>query len=143
MDTGVLCEDNDQAMAVRSQFQQIVRALYSSPPVHGILLVSTILNDPELKKLWEAELGVITNRMLKMRTALRQSLEELNSSLSWEHITNQVGMFWFSGLSPEQVEQLRSRFHIYVTPDSRISIAGITKSNVEYVANAIHEVTRS
>lgn len=54
----VLCADNDQAVAVRSQFQQIVRALYSSPPVHGILLVSTILNDPELKKLWEAELEV-------------------------------------------------------------------------------------
>lgn len=54
----VLCADNDQAVAVRSQFQKIVRALYSSPPVHGILLVSTILNDPELKKLWEAELEV-------------------------------------------------------------------------------------
>lgn len=139
----VLCADNDQAIAVRSQFQQIVRALYSSPPVHGILLVSTILNDPELRKLWEAELEVITNRMLKIRAALRQSLEESNSSLSWEHLTNQVGMFWFSGLSPNQIEQLRSRFHIYITPDSRISIAGIAKGNVEYVANAIHEVTRS
>lgn len=56
----VLCADNKQAKAVRSQFQQIVRAMYSSPPVHGILLVSTILNDPELRKLWEEELEVRT-----------------------------------------------------------------------------------
>uniref|UniRef100_A0A5B7C3G6 Aspartate aminotransferase n=1 Tax=Davidia involucrata TaxID=16924 RepID=A0A5B7C3G6_DAVIN len=138
----VLCADAKQAIAIKSQLQQIVRAMYSSPPVHGILLVSTILSDPDLKALWEEEIKVMANRIIKMRTTLRQSLEKLDSPLNWEHITDQVGMFCFSGLSPKQVDQLAREFHIYMTQDGRISMAGVTTSNENYLANAIHEVTK-
>ncbi|KAH9673287.1 Aspartate aminotransferase [Citrus sinensis] len=78
----ILCVDSKQAAAIRSQIQQIARAMYGSPPVHGILLVATILSDPNLKSLWIDEVK---------RTTLRQNLEKLGSSLNWEHITNQVG----------------------------------------------------
>lgn len=52
--------DAKQAVAIKSQLQHITRAMYSSPPVHGILLVSTILSDPHLKELWKKELKVVT-----------------------------------------------------------------------------------
>ncbi|KDO49650.1 hypothetical protein CISIN_1g013839mg [Citrus sinensis] len=139
----ILCVDSKQAAAIRSQIQQIARAMYGSPPVHGILLVATILSDPNLKSLWIDEVKIMADRIQRKRTTLRQNLEKLGSSLNWEHITNQLGMFCFSGLTPYQVDRLAKEFHIYMTQDGRISMAGVTTGNVNYLANAIHEVTRS
>ncbi|TXG58938.1 hypothetical protein EZV62_016767 [Acer yangbiense] len=139
----ILCADSNQVGSIRSQLQRIARAMYSSPPVHGVLLVSTILSDPYLKSLWIEEVKTMANRIRGMRTTLQDSLERLDSPLNWEHITNQVGMFCFSGLTPDQVDRLAREFHIYMTHDGRISMAGVTTGNVSYLANAIHETTRS
>jgi aspartate aminotransferase len=139
----VLCEDPKQAVAVKSQLQQLARPMYSNPPLHGAQLVSTILEDPELKSLWLKEVKVMADRIIGMRTTLRESLEKLGSPLSWEHVTKQIGMFCYSGLTPEQVDRLTSEYHIYMTRNGRISMAGVTTGNVGYLANAIHEVTKS
>ncbi|GJM90699.1 hypothetical protein PR202_ga07004 [Eleusine coracana subsp. coracana] len=131
-----------QAVAVKSQLQQLARPMYSNPPVHGALVVSIILNDPELKSLWLQEVKGMADRIIGMRTALKENLEKLGSPLSWEHITNQIGMFCYSGMTPEQVDRLTNEFHIYMTRNGRISMAGVTSGNVGYLANAIHEVTK-
>ncbi|CAE6199254.1 unnamed protein product [Arabidopsis arenosa] len=138
----VLCEDAMQAVAVKSQLQQLARPMYSNPPLHGAQLVSTILEDPELKSLWLKEVKVMADRIIGMRTTLQESLEKLGSPLSWEHVTKQIGMFCYSGLTPEQVDHLTSEYHIYMTRNGRISMAGVTTGNVGYLANAIHEVTQ-
>ncbi|KAI3927621.1 hypothetical protein MKX01_026554 [Papaver californicum] len=139
----LVCDDNKQAIAMKSQLQQIARPMYSNPPVHGALVVSTILSDPNLKNLWLKEVKGMADRIIGMRTALRKNLENLGPPLSWEHITNQIGMFCYSGMTPEQVDRLTSEYHIYMTRNGRISMAGVTTGNVGYLANAIHEVTRS
>lgn len=139
----VLCDDEKQAVAVKSRLQQIARPMYSNPPVHGALIVSIILSDPDLKQLWLKEVKGMADRIIGMRSALRENLEKLGSPLPWEHITNQIGMFCYSGMTPEQVDRLTSEFHIYLTRNGRISMAGVTTKNVEYLANAIHEVTKS
>ncbi|KAI4322792.1 hypothetical protein L6164_022454 [Bauhinia variegata] len=139
----LVCDDAKQAMAVKSQLQQLARPMYSSPPVHGALIVSTILGDAQLKKLWLQEVKVMADRIIGMRSELRERLEKLGSSLSWQHITNQIGMFCYSGMSPEQVDRLTNEFHIYMTHNGRISMAGLNTGNVGYVAEAIHEVTKS
>ncbi|KAL1368817.1 hypothetical protein AAHE18_02G149300 [Arachis hypogaea] len=76
--------------------------MYSSPPIHGILLVTMILSDPNMKEQWKKEMKTMANRIRAMRTTLCRNLEDLDSSFNWEHITNQVGMFCFSGLAPDQ-----------------------------------------
>ncbi|KAK4749815.1 hypothetical protein SAY87_027264 [Trapa incisa] len=86
----VFCEDEKQAMAVKSQLQQLARPMYSNPPVHGALIVSTILGDSDLKKLWLKEVKVMADRIIGMRAALRENLEKLGSTLSWQHVTDQV-----------------------------------------------------
>ncbi|KAK6117825.1 hypothetical protein DH2020_048452 [Rehmannia glutinosa] len=139
----VVCEDEKQAVAVKSQLQQLARPMYSNPPVHGALIVSTILGDPDLKNLWLKEVKGMADRIIGMRTTLRDNLEKLGSPLSWEHITKQIGMFCYSGMTPEQVDRLTNEFHIYMTRNGRISMAGVTTGNVGYLANAIHEVTKS
>ncbi|KAK7264379.1 hypothetical protein RJT34_31988 [Clitoria ternatea] len=139
----LLCEDEKQAVAVKSQLQLIARPMYSNPPLHGALVVSTVLGDPELKKLWLNEVKVMADRIIGMRTTLRENLEKRGSPLPWQHITNQIGMFCYSGMTPEQVDRLTDEFHIYMTRNGRISMAGLNTSNVGYVADAIHEVTKS
>jgi aspartate aminotransferase len=76
-----------------------------------------------------------------MRYELRQALEDLGSSRSWDHVTSQIGMFAYSGLSKDQVVALREKHHIYCTLDGRISMAGVTSKNVQYIAQAINDVT--
>ncbi|XP_015953604.1 aspartate aminotransferase, mitochondrial [Arachis duranensis] len=139
----VLCEDEKQAVAVKSQLQLLARPMYSNPPVHGALIVSTVLGDPKLKNLWLKEVKVMADRIIGMRATLRENLEKLGSPLPWQHITNQIGMFCYSGLTPEQVDRMTNEFHIYMTRNGRISMAGLNTGNVGYVANAIHEVTKS
>nr|XP_043623756.1 aspartate aminotransferase, mitochondrial [Erigeron canadensis] len=139
----LVCEDEKQAVAVKSQLQQLARPMYSNPPVHGALIVSTILSEPDLKQLWLKEVKGMAERIIGMRSSLRENIEKLGSPLSWEHITNQIGMFCYSGMTPEQVDRLTKEFHIYMTRNGRISMAGVTSGNVEYLAKAIHEVTRA
>lgn len=80
-------------------------------------------------------------RIRDMRTRLRDELEALGSKRNWSHITDQIGMFAFTGLNPEQVRRLTSDFHIFLTEDGRISVAGLNSKNVAYVASAMHTVT--
>jgi aspartate/tyrosine/aromatic aminotransferase len=83
----------------------------------------------------------MANRIKDMRWALRNNLEELGSKLNWEHITNQRGMFAYTGMTEAQVLQIRADHHVYMTNDGRISIAGINTHNVHYIAKSIHAVT--
>jgi aspartate aminotransferase len=78
--------------------------------------------------------------MNNMRVALKAALAKNACKGTWDHITNQIGMFSFLGLSPKQCEQMIGKHHIYMTSNGRISIAGLTTANVEYVANAIKDV---
>ncbi|XP_024026490.1 aspartate aminotransferase, mitochondrial-like [Morus notabilis] len=92
VEDGVLCFDQKQGVAVKSQLQQIARVMYGSPPVHGLLLISTILSNSDIKSLWLREVKVMASRIKSIRSALRDSLDNLGSPLNWEHITNQVGV---------------------------------------------------
>ena len=85
----------------------------------------------------------MSGRIIDMRRALRRKLEELNGEVgSWKHITEQIGMFSFTGLNEEQVGRLREEAHIYMTKNGRISMAGANKGNVEYIAEAMDKVVR-
>ncbi|KAJ7521030.1 hypothetical protein O6H91_19G034800 [Diphasiastrum complanatum] len=138
----VICSTPQESVAVKSQLQQIARPMYSNPPLHGAEIVSTILSDPELKDLWHKEVKEMADRIISMREALRFNLEKLGSKLNWQHVTDQIGMFCYSGLTEEQVDRLTREFHVYLTRNGRISMAGVTTGNVEYLANAVHEVSK-
>jgi len=131
-----------ESEAVESQLKILVRPSYSNPPIHGARIVSIILSDPKLTEIWKKEVKFMADRIINMRKRLVQHLKEFGSKRDWSHITNQIGMFCYSGLTPEQVDRLCTEFHIYLTRNGRISIAGISSNNVQYLAKAIHEVTK-
>lgn len=84
----------------------------------------------------------MADRIIKMRQLLVENLKKEGSTRDWSHITNQIGMFCYSGLTAEQVNKLKEKWHIYMTSNGRISMAGVTSSRVAYLAKAIHDVTK-
>ncbi|GAB5585680.1 aspartate transaminase aat1 [Umbelopsis nana] len=139
----VVCNDAAEKARVDSQVKILIRPMYSNPPINGARLVSTVLNTPELKEEWLGEVKMMADRIITMRDQLRGHLEnDFGSKHSWNHITDQIGMFCYTGLTPEQVDKLRDDWHVYLTRDGRISIAGISSHNVKYLAEAIHNVTK-
>ena len=104
--------------------------------------MATVLNDAKLNPQWYAECKQMADRIITMRTALVAGLQKAGSTKNWDHVTSQIGMFCFSGMTPEQVDRLKTEFHIYMTKNGRISMAGVTSKNVEYLASSMHEVTK-
>ena len=138
----ILCNTKDQASAVESQLKIIIRPMYSSPPINGARLLNAVFEDDSLYRQWLVEIKFMANRIEHMRRELRSKLETLGSVRDWSHITKQIGMFCYSGLTADQVDTLAKKYSIYLTRDGRISIVGITPSNVDYLAQAINEVTK-
>lgn len=139
----ILCADADEAARVDSQLKIIARAIWSNPPVHGARIVSTILNDQKLTSMWKDEIREMSGRIIKMRELLKTGLAKAGSKKNWDHVTSQIGMFSYTGLTPAQCDALTEKHHIYLTKNGRISMAGVTSSNVEYLANAIHDVSKA
>jgi len=136
----IVCADAAEKKRVDSQIKILVRPLYSNPPVHGARIASEILNDSALNKQWLGEVKGMADRIISMRALLKKELENLGSKHDWSHITSQIGMFAYTGLTPEQMDKLAKEHSVYATKDGRISVAGITSGNVKRLAEAIHAV---
>mmetsp|Transcript_54074 Transcript_54074/g.73889 ORF Transcript_54074/g.73889 Transcript_54074/m.73889 type:complete len:429 (-) Transcript_54074:262-1548(-) len=137
-----VCADKEERDRVQSQMKILIRPMYSNPPIHGARLVSTILKDAQLRSQWEKDCLGMASRITSMRASLVESLKSQGSKKSWGHVTDQIGMFCYSGLSPDEVEAAKNEHSVYMTKDGRISMAGVTSENVEYLAYAMHEVTK-
>ncbi|KAG9242557.1 pyridoxal phosphate-dependent transferase [Calycina marina] len=127
---------------IASQLAILQRSEISNPPAYGARIASLILNDTKLFAEWEENLRTMSGRIINMRKALRSKLEELGTPGTWNHITDQIGMFSFTGLSEKQVAELRESSHVYMTKNGRISMAGLNTHNVEYFAKAVDRVVR-
>jgi len=138
----VVCADKDEAARVESQIKIIVRPLYSNPPRHGARIVTEILSNPEIRPEWLVDVKTMADRIITMRTKLKDGLAREGSIKNWQHITDQIGMFCFTGMTPDQVAKITKDFSVYLTKDGRISVAGISSSNVDYLAHAMHAVTK-
>ncbi len=130
-------ESETRADAMLSHVLQIARSIYSMPPDHGAAIAARIFADSTLKGAWHEELGLMRTRIFDMRGLLAQRLREVTGNGSFDFIRTQHGMFSLLGVSPQAVDRLRDKHHIYMTQDSRMNLAGIMPHNVDYVADAI------
>jgi aromatic-amino-acid transaminase len=136
----VVTVDADEAKRVMSQLKVVIRTLYSSSPYHGAAIVAHVLTDPELRALWEQELGGMRERIKAMRSSLVEGLVAAGVQQDMGFITDQVGMFSYSGLTKDQMLRLRSEFGVYGTDSGRLCIAALNDANVGYVSQAIATV---
>ena len=135
-----LTESADEAARVLSQVKRIVRTNYSNPPTHGGQIVATVLAAPELRALWEKELGGMRERIKEMRRTLVEKIKARMPKADFGFVLAQRGMFSYSGLSKEQVARLRAEYSIYAIDTGRICVAALNSKNIDYVADAIAKV---
>lgn len=131
----------DDKSRVMSQVKRIIRPMYSSPPIHGSSIVRTVLTSEDLTKQYYEECAFMANRIGSMRQLLVDELKKAGSTHDWSHITSQIGMFAFTGMSSDMCDILTTEHYIFLTRDGRISLAGLNENNVAYVAKAVHAVT--
>lgn len=138
----VVCPSTDEAERVFGQLNATVRRIYSSPPSHGGRVVDIVMNDEALHEQWVGEVYAMRDRIKAMRLKLKSVLEEKVPGRDFNYLTEQNGMFSFTGLTPEQVEKLQSKYGIYMVSNSRMCVAGLNSSNIDYVANAMVDVLK-
>ncbi|WP_068431658.1 amino acid aminotransferase [Piscicoccus intestinalis] len=138
----IVCSDSDEAARVLSQVKIVIRTNYSNPPTHGAALVETVLADPQLREQWVEELGQMRDRIKSMRSALVEGLQRAGVEADMSYITDQVGMFSFSGLNRDQMVRLRNEFGVYGTDTGRICVAALNPDNVDYVSESIAAVLK-
>jgi aromatic-amino-acid transaminase len=136
----VLCTDKEEASRVLSQLKIMVRTNYSNPPIHGGTVVAMVLNTPELRAIWEKELAAMRVRIKQMRVALVEKLKAAGVKEDMGFITQQIGMFSYSGLSKDQMVRLRTEFGVYGTDTGRMCVAALNSKNIDYVCASIAKV---
>ena len=136
----VVCASKEEAARVLSQLKIVIRTNYSNPPTHGGAIVAKVLGTPELRALWEQELGEMRTRIKAMRQKLVDGLKAAGVQQDMSFITQQIGMFSYSGLNKEQMVRLRNEFGVYGTDTGRMCVAALNSKNIDYVCASIAKV---
>ena len=136
----IVDQSKDESARVMSQLKRVIRANYSTPPTHGGSVVAAVLNSPALRAEWESELGEMRQRIKEMRSGLLDRLRARGVKRDFSFITQQRGMFSYTGLTADQVERLRDKFGIYAVSTGRVCVAALNRGNLDVVADAIAAV---
>jgi len=125
------------ARAIATHQARTARRMYSMPPDHGAALVAWLLADPELRAGWIAELGAMVARMKSLRALLAGRLAARRPELDFSWVSGHRGMFSLTGLDATAIASLRERHRVYLPPDGRINVAGVSEANVDRVADSL------
>ncbi|OIP17107.1 MAG: aromatic amino acid aminotransferase [Comamonadaceae bacterium CG2_30_59_20] len=136
----VVCTSKEEAARVLSQLKIVIRTNYSNPPTHGGAIVTAVLSTPALRAQWEAELGDMRVRIKAMRQKLVDGLKAAGVKQNMGFITDQIGMFSYSGLSKDQMVRLRNEFGVYGTDTGRMCVAALNSKNIDHVCASIAKV---
>ena len=136
----IVTASKDEAARTLSQLKRVIRTNYSNPPTHGGQAVALVLTTPELRKQWDQELGQMRERIKVMRREFVEKVRALRADFDLSFIVDQRGMFSYSGLTKEQVHQLRDEYSIYAIDSGRICVAALNSKNIDYVAQAVAKV---
>ena len=135
-----IAASRDAAESVLTHLKICARTNFSNPPAHGSAIVTEVLRDQELRACWEEELDGMRDRINGMRRLFVDKLKERGVAADFSFIERQRGMFSFSGLSAEQVKELRDRDAIYIVGSGRINVAGLTEKNIDRVCDGMARV---
>ena len=136
----VVASSTEEAARTLSQLKRAIRTNYSSPPTHGGQAVASVLATPELRTLWESELGQMRDRIKLMRSRLVDAVRTLRSDFDLSFVVQQRGMFSYSGLTKAQVDKLRTEHSVYAIDSGRICVAALNSKNIQHAAKAIASV---
>ena len=138
----VVCKDKEECGRVLSQLKIVIRTNYSNPPIHGGAVVAAVLGNPELRAIWEKELGEMRVRIKAMRQKMVDGLKAAGVKQDMSFITRQIGMFSYSGLTKDQMVRLRNEFGVYGTDTGRMCVAALNSKNIDHVCASIAKVVQ-
>ncbi|GEK07961.1 aspartate/tyrosine/aromatic aminotransferase [Pseudoalteromonas sp. McH1-7] len=138
----IIAKDSNVADVSNSVMLSVVRSIYSMPPAHGADIVNTILSSTELTQMWHDELDEMRGRINGLRTLIKESLAAKGVDQDFSFIDRQHGMFSFLGINKEQIDRLRNEYAIYIVGSSRVNVAGVSKDNIDYFADAVASVIK-
>ncbi|WP_237173150.1 amino acid aminotransferase [Paracandidimonas lactea] len=136
----LICSSREESVRVLSQLKRVIRTNYSNPPTHGGMVVSSVLNTPELFASWTQELAGMRDRIRTMRAQLVEKLKANGVQQDFSFVLAQRGMFSYSGLTSQQVDRLRDEHGVYAVASGRICVAALNSRNIDYVAKSIAAV---
>lgn len=136
----LIAADSQVMEVAKVNLLSVVRSVYSMPPAHGAIIVSHILQSQELTTLWHQELAEMRDRINQYRQLIIDKFAAEGITRDFSFITRQHGMFSFLGINKEQIDRLRDEFSIYMVGSSRVSIAGLNHSNIDYFAKSVATV---
>jgi aspartate aminotransferase len=138
----IISESSAVADIANSVLLSVVRSIYSMPPAHGATIVDTILGSEELTAEWHQELAEMRNRINGLRSTIVEALHSRGVAQDFSFIEKQHGMFSFLSITPEQIERLQKEYAIYIVGSSRVNVAGVSKANIDYFADAVATVIK-
>jgi len=138
----MVCASPDEAARALGQMQQAVRRNYSSPPIYGSRLIETVLLDPQLRALWESEVGAMRERIHAMRGRLHRGLCQYHPGYDWDFLLAQSGMFSYAPVLAAHMGRLIEEFGVYIIESGRICVAGLNTHNVDRAAQAFAAVLK-
>jgi aspartate aminotransferase len=139
----LICDSDAAAAVATTQIASAARAMYSMPPDHGAAIVQLILSDANLRKEWDAELTEMRDRINGLRAQFVKQIQSIGIDQDFSFIEKEKGMFSFLGVNVDQVQTLVNEYSIYMVNSSRINVAGINDSNIEYLANSLATVLKT
>ncbi|XP_040270797.1 aspartate aminotransferase, cytoplasmic-like [Bufo bufo] len=137
----IVMRSNEVLISVRSQLESLAREIWSTPPCFGSRVVAMVLSNPLLYVEWKDSLKTAVRRLMIIREKIREKLRLLETLKSWEHLTKQGGLFAFMALTPNQVDFLAKKKHVYLSEHGQMNISGLNANNLDYVTRSIHEIT--
>ena len=134
-------QDSEVIENIESQLGWLSRKELSCAPRYGATIAATILGNQALYGQWQKDMVTMSTRIRSMRQAIVDGLKALGTPGSWNHVTDQIGMFSYTGLNRDQALKLREK-HIYMAENGRITVSGLNPSNIEYFCRCVDEVIR-
>jgi len=139
----LISENEASAAVATTQIAAAARAMYSMPPDHGAAIVQLILSDDALRSEWDVELTQMRDRINGLRAQFVKQIEAIGIDRDFSFIEREKGMFSFLGVNVDQVQSLVNDYSVYLVNSSRINVAGINDSNIEYLATSLAAVLKT
>jgi len=136
----VVADSAATARALATHQARTGRRMYSMPPDHGAAIAARVLGDASLRRSWQDELAAMVARVKSLRLLLADRLAARRPDRDFSWLPRQRGMFSLLGLEPPAIAALCEVEHVYMPPDGRINIAGVSDANVDRVADSIVRV---
>ncbi len=132
--------DHATSTAMLSQIKKIIRTMYSNPPTHGAAVVSRVLSDDPLRKIWVEELANMRVRIGRLREQFVAAMQARVPDVDFGYISDQRGMFSYSGIPANAVDRLKNEHSIYMLKSGRINVAGINATNIDRLCDCVASV---